>query len=208
MIRGNKTQLEDAHGLALDTKNGWIFVANYGNASDYVNGGGNSLPGRGESLTAGSGRNEPPSITAYPIKASGDASPLRTIEGPATQLNWPAHLFVVSEHGELYVGNDAGDSVLVFRVTDNRNVAPQRIIKGLKTGTKNPTGVFVDTVNNELVVANGGNHSATIYPRTASGDVAPIRTIRGGPLGKPSLQIGNPGAVAYDTKRNEILVPN
>ena len=26
--------------------------------------------------------------------------------------------------------------------------------------------------------------------------------------GTPALQIGNPGAVAYDTKRDEILVPN
>lgn len=209
VLRGNKTHLQDAHGIALDTKSGLMFISNYGNAADYVDG----LPEgevetMGGRMVPGSGKYAPPSITVYPIKARGDAAPLRVIEGPQTRLNWPAHLSVDSEHGELYVANDADDSILVFQTTDNGDVAPQRILKGLKTRIKNPTGVFVDTVNNELVVSNMGNHSAVVFPRTAEGDVAPIRMIRGGPLGKPALQIGNPGAVAYDSKREEILVPN
>lgn len=53
-----------------------------------------------------------------------------------------------------------------------------------------------------------GNHTATVYRRTASGNVAPLRTIRSAPLGKLALAIGNPGAVGYDSKREEILVPN
>jgi hypothetical protein len=73
---------------------------------------------------------------------------------------------------------------------------------------KNPTGVVVDLQSDELFVSNMGNHSATVYPRTASGDAAPKRVIRAAPVGTPALQIGNPGAVAYDTKRDEILVPN
>jgi len=208
VLRGNSTQLEDAHGIAVDTKNGWMFVANYGNAASYADGGGNSLPDRQGDLVVGSGRYEPPSITAYPIKASGDTPPIRVIEGPQTGLNWPAHLSINAEHGELFVANDVDDSILVFHTTASGDVAPIRVLKGPKTGIMNPTGVFVDTVNDELVVANMGNHSATVYPRTAQGDTPPSRTIRGGPLGKPALQIGNPGAVAYDTKRDEILVPN
>jgi hypothetical protein len=35
-----------------------------------------------------------------------------------------------------------------------------------------------------------------------------LRTIRSGPVGEPALMIGNPGGLAYDTKREEILVPN
>ena len=31
---------------------------------------------------------------------------------------------------------------------------------------------------------------------------------RGGPAGRLALNIGNPGAVGYDSKRQEILVPN
>jgi DNA-binding beta-propeller fold protein YncE len=193
-LRGPRAKLADPHGLGLDTKNGWIFVANYGNARN----------GR----VAGSGTFQPPSIAVFPIRAAGDTPPLRTIEGANTQLNWPAHIFVDEERGEIFVANDGTDSILIFRVTDSGNVAPTRVLRGPKTQIKNPTGVFVDKVNNELVVANMGNHRATVYPRTAQGDTPPLRTIRAAPEGTPALQIGNPGAVAYDSKREQILVPN
>jgi DNA-binding beta-propeller fold protein YncE len=216
ILRGNKTKLADAHGISLDTKNGWMFVANYGNAADYVErpagqqggqgggGGGGGFGGR----VPGSGRFEPPSITVYPIKAQGDTAPIRTIQGPKTKLDWPAHIFVDDVNGDLYVANDGGHSVLVFKTTDNGDVAPYRVIAGPKSNIKNPTGVHVDHKNNELVVANMGNHMATVFPRDANGDVAPKRVIRAAPLDTPALQIGNPGAVAYDTNRDEIIVPN
>jgi hypothetical protein len=73
---------------------------------------------------------------------------------------------------------------------------------------QNPTGLYVDLVNNELWVANFGNHSATVYRRDASGDTPPLRTIRSAPADSPTPMIGNPHPVAYDTKRDEILVPN
>jgi hypothetical protein len=47
-----------------------------------------------------------------------------------------------------------------------------------------------------------------VYPLDASGDVPPLRVIRSGPLDEPALGIGNPHPVAYDSKREEILVPN
>ena len=144
----------------------------------------------------------------YPIKASGDTPPLRVIAGEKTRFNWPGHIFVDPEHGELFVANDADNSILVFRATDQGDVAPTRVIKGPKTGLSNPTGLFVDTKNDELFVSNMGNHSATVYRRAASGDAAPLRTIRSAPVGKQAQIIGNPGAVAYDSRREEILVPN
>ena len=73
---------------------------------------------------------------------------------------------------------------------------------------KYPTGVYVDVKNDELWVANFGNHTATVYKSKATGDTAPLRVIRSGPLGTEALDIGNPGALAYDSKREEILVPN
>ena len=194
VIEGGRTQLEDAHGIAVDTKNQWIFVSNHGNTSNFE--------------VAGSGKFEPPSITVYPLKASGDIPPLRVIEGPRTQLNWPAALYLDQERGELYVANDTDNSILVFRVTDSGDAAPARVVKGARTGIANPTGVFVDLKNDELWVSNMGNHSATVYPRTANGDIAPLRTIRSAPKGKVAMAIGNPGGVAYDSKRDEILVPN
>ena len=106
------------------------------------------------------------------------------------------------------MANDAGDAVLVFRLTDDGNVAPTRVLEGPATGIFAPTGLALDRVNNELWVANMGNYAATVYPITANGDVEPLRTIRGGPAGQTGLMIGNPGAVGYDTMRDEILVPN
>ena len=203
ILKGNKTQLADAHGIALDTKNGWMFVANHGNAASYREG---SNPPQGR--VPGSGKFEAPSITVYPLKAQGDVAPIRVIQGPNTGFNWPAHLALDEQNGDVYVANDGGHSVLVFKVTDDGNVAPSRILKGPKTQIRNPTGVFVDLKNDEIVVANMGNHMATVYPRTANGDVAPRRVIRGAPADHAALQIGNPGAVAYDTKRDQILVPN
>ena len=117
-------------------------------------------------------------------------------------------IVVNEERGELYVANDMDHSVLVFRVTDSGDVAPIRKLKGPKTRLLNPTGVALDLKNNELWVSNMGNHSASVFPLTADGDVAPKRTIRGGPEDEKSLMIGNPGAVGYDTKRDQILVPN
>lgn len=210
MVVGNNTKLADPHGVALDTKNGWMFVANYGNFAAYEagreRGGGGGTGGQGR--VRGSGKFLPPSITSYPIKANGDVAPLRTITGPKTQLNWPGHVAVEEDAGLIYVANDGGNSVLVFKVTDDGDVAPTRAIRGPHTQIKNPTGVTLDKKNNEIIVANMGNHMATVYDLDANGDVPPKRVIRAAPPDQPALQIGNPGAVSYDTKRDEILVPN
>ena len=194
ILRGANTQLEDSHGITIDTKNQLMYVSNHGATSS--------------AQVRGSGRYAPPSITVHPLQASGDTPPVRIIEGPKTQLNWPAEVALDPERQELFVANDGGNSVLVFRATDNGDVAPIRIIAGPKTGILNPIGLFLDTKNQELWVSNMGNHSATVYPRTANGDVTPLRTIRSAPAGKLALAIGNPGAAGYDTKREEILVPN
>ena len=193
-LEGQSTQLQDAHGIALDTKNNLMFVSNHGSASN--------------PRVPGGGHFDPPSITVYPLKATGDVAPLKIIQGPKTQLNWPAQMYLDEKRGELFVANDMGNSILVFRTTDSGDAAPVRAITGPKTGLLNPTGVFVDATNQELVIANMGNHSATVYPLLANGDAAPVRTIRSAPIGKRALAIGNPGAVGYDTKRDELLVPN
>jgi hypothetical protein len=99
-------------------------------------------------------------------------------------------------------------SIVVFRVTDGGDVAPVRKLKGPKTNILNPTGVALDLKNRELWVSSMGNHTASVFPLTANGDIAPLRTIRGGPADEKNLMIGNPGAVGYDSKRDQILVPN
>jgi 6-phosphogluconolactonase (cycloisomerase 2 family) len=197
-IEGNDTQLEDPHGLALDLKNKVMFISNFGNI-DYIR----AADGRGRS-----GKFEPPSITVYPMEGAGNIKPVRIIEGPKTLLNWPAHMVFSEERQELFVANDADNSILVFRASDQGDVAPIRIIKGPKTRIKNPPGLALDAKLGELYVANMGRPSISVFPLTANGDVAPSREIRGGPADAQGLMIGNPGAVGYDSKREQILVPN
>jgi DNA-binding beta-propeller fold protein YncE len=219
LIQGERTGLADPHGIALDPKNRWIFVTNFGNVHS-VRPGGRPAPSRGGGRATGkknwpegepvpgSGKSLPPSITIHALDAQGDAPPLRTIEGPNTQLNWPTGIAFEATRNELYIANDTGNEILVFSAADSGNVAPVRILKGPKTLIKNPTGVFVDTKNDELWVANAGNHSATVYKPTAAGDTPPLRVIRTAPLGAGTPFLGQVGAIAFDAKRDEILVPN
>ncbi len=218
ILQGRATLMADPHGIALDTKKGEIFVANWGTSNDrppLAEGGGGDdrherkdFPvGRARAFS-GSGKIAPPSITVYPKGAKGDTAPLRVIQGPKTQMDWPTSLAVHPDRGEIYVANDTGDSVIVFKADAQGDVAPIRVIKGPKTMIKNPTGVALDLKNNELWVANFGSHAATVYPVDAGGDVVPKRVIRSGPIGAPSPKLSNAHTVAYDTKRQEILVAN
>jgi DNA-binding beta-propeller fold protein YncE len=209
-LAGDDTQLEDPHGVALDTKHKLIIVANHGNVSYRGKDAPAQVMEAGETggFSPGTGKFEPPAITIYPLDAQGNLPPLRRILGPKTRLNWPAGIAVDEISGEIYVANDMDHSITVFHISDNGDVAPSRSIAGPKTGIKNPTGVALDLKNRELWVADMGNHSALVFPLAAKGNAAPTRTIRGGPESDPSLMIGNPGGVAYDGKRSEILVPN
>ena len=60
-LEGPHTALADPHGIAIDTKNGWMFVANHGNAK--------------RKGVSGSGTFLPPSVTVYPLHSSGDTAP-------------------------------------------------------------------------------------------------------------------------------------
>ena len=194
VIEGTHTGLADVHGVAVDVQRKLIFVGNWGNYSNYK--------------VAGSGKFLLPSITVYPLDANGDAAPLRTIQGPKTTLDWMGAFSLDPETGNLWVANDVGNSVLVFRGTDNGDVAPIKVLKGDKTGLDHPAGISIDTKNKEVWVSNMGNSSATCYSLTANGNATPARKIRSAPLGWKSLKFGKPQVVAYDSKREEYLVPN
>ena len=194
LLIGDKTKLSDAHGLAIDDQRKLLFINNWGNISDY--------------RVAGTGRFEPPSITVYPLNADGDTPPLRIIQGPKTQLDWPGAMSIDPDTGDLYVANDMGQAIIAFHSNDQGDVAPARVIKGPKTGITYPTGVFVDSKNKEVWATNLGNSTATVYPLMANGDVPPLRIIRSAEEGKQSLRFGKTQALAYDANREEILVPN
>jgi DNA-binding beta-propeller fold protein YncE len=209
LIQGNKTLLGDPHGIAIDPQARLMFVTNYGSTSTKV-------PGRGErrenwpleDVVPGSGHNMPPSITVYPMDAQGDIAPVRIIQGPKTKLNWGTGISIDHQRGEIFVANDMTSEVLVYDLNANGDVAPKRVLAGPKTMIQSPTAVYVDQANNELWVTNFGNHTATVYRRDAGGDTPPLRVIRSAPLNSPAPMMGNPHPVAYDTKRDQILVPN
>jgi DNA-binding beta-propeller fold protein YncE len=213
VIRGEKTGLGDPHGVYFDGTNNELVVANHGNHNGRATAPGDAPPRRpGQSLDElepfVGGRFEEPSITVYPGDAKGDIAPVRRIQGPRTGLNWPMAIDVDLQHNEIVVANDGDSSIRIFRRSDTGDVAPARLLKGPRTGINGPMGVALDLKNDELWVSNYGDHTALVFARGASGDVAPKRIVRTAPAGSPTVGFGNPGAVAYDSKRDEILVPN
>jgi hypothetical protein len=206
-IRGPDTGLADPHGVFWDDRHHEIGIANHGNFRGLMKDtGAGCEPGDGDEHEAGEIR--PPSITIYPDSAKGDATPVRTIEGEKTRLDFPMGLALDADHDEFAVANNGDNSVLVFSRRANGNAAPVRTLAGAKTGINRPMGVAIDAVHDELWVANFTGHSALVFDRRASGDVAPKRVIRSAPPGAPSPGFGNPQALAYDSKREQILVPN
>lgn len=218
ILQGDATLMADPHGIGLDTSRNEIFVSNWGTNNrrpPLSEGGGGDARherpdfpvGRNRAFP-GTGKIAPASITVYDKNAQGDTAPLRIIQGPRTQMDWPTALAVHSERGEIFVANDTGDSVIVFQVTAEGDAAPIRVIKGPRTMVNNPTGIALDLENNELWVANFGSHAATVFPVDAEGDVAPKRVIRSAPVSTPSPMLSNAHTADLDTKRDEILVAN
>ncbi len=208
-LRGGQTGMADPHGIYWDEKHDEIAVANHGNFRGFLKNTGMGC----EQVAAANvpfegGRFQPPSITFYAATAKGDEKPLRTIQGTRTQLDWPMGIDVDPMHDEVAVANNGDNSVVIFRRTATGDVAPLRVLSGARTGINRPMGVSIDTRNNEIWVTNFGDHTALVFARDAAGNAQPKRIIRSAPAGTPASGFGNPMAVAYDSKREEILVPN
>jgi hypothetical protein len=129
-------------------------------------------------------------ILTFAGGASGEAAPLRVIQGPLTQLIRPERLDLDTVHNEIVVPN--GNSIMVFSRDANGNAAPIRVIRGSKTMLRGVNAVAVDPVSNVIVAASQvgtprlrqNNYTPTanalvIFDRTANGDVAPLRIIDG-----------------------------
>jgi DNA-binding beta-propeller fold protein YncE len=209
VLRGPHTGLADPHGIAWDQDHSEIVVANHGNFRGLVkNTGGGCAPASGEDISAEGGQFQPPSITVFSASASGDAAPLRTIQGPRTKLDWPMGLGYDPAHNTFAVANNGDDSVLVFDRNAAGDALPVRMIRGDRTGINRPIGLAVDQKHGEIWVANWGDHTALAFDAGASGNVPPKRIIRSAPAGTPTPGFGNPEGLAYDTKRDQLLVPN
>lgn len=216
-VKGAHTGMADPHGIYFDETHNEVVVANHGNfrpaelITSYTaydaRESRQERAGNAASLDENArGRFLGSSLTIYDGDAKGDAAPLRTIAGPLTNLDWPMGVAVDEANNEIVVANNGDNSILVFKRTAKGNVQPERIIRGAATGIKGPMGVAL--AQDEIWVANFGDHTALVFPRTAAGNVPPKRVLRNAPAGKETSGFGNPYSVAYDTKRQEILVPN
>jgi hypothetical protein len=210
VIRGPKTGLADPHGIYWDDKNGEIGVASHGNFRGVVqNAGSGCSPAPSNAETANEiGEFRPPSIAIFSSNSRGDQVPLRTIQGDATKLDWPMGIAEDPVHNTIVVANNGDNSILVFDRKRSGNVAPIHVIRGDRTGINRPMGLAVDAQNGEIWISNYGDHTALAFGSRADGNVAPRRILRSAPASTPTPGFGNPMALAYDTKRGEILVPN
>ncbi len=212
-IQGPHTELGDPHGIYVDPDSDEMFVTNYGNwretkMEEDVESRADARTEAALPLAPSTGKFVPPSIAVYSRTAQGDAAPLRVIQGPHTQMNLPLAITRDPQSRQIMVANSGGDSVLFFDEKASGDVAPARVLKGPATQLKAPTGVMLDAKRNELWVTSWENHTTNVFPRTAEGNVVPLRFIRSAPKDAPPATFGTPGAVAWDPKRKEILVPN
>lgn len=209
VVRGPHTGLADPHGISWDEAHNEIAVANHGNFRGLVkNTGGGCAPASGEDAAAEGGQFQPPSITIFAADASGDVAPVRSIQGARTKLDWPMGLGYDPAHDATVVANNGDDSILIFDRKATGDTPPVRLIRGDRTGINRPIGLAVDQKNGEIWVANWGDHSALAFDASASGNVPPKRIIRSAPAGTPTPGFGNPEGLAYDSKREQLLVPN
>ncbi|HTW87135.1 MAG TPA: hypothetical protein VMD75_03925 [Candidatus Binataceae bacterium] len=126
-------------------------------------------------------------IVVFKSDQSGDAEPLRVIQGPKTRIHDPWGLAFDDRHNELVAADFAQSAILVFRGDGNGNVAPLRVISGPRTQMFGVSGVAVDPDRNLIVAmtfatgeeASLGNGGIFIFDRNASGNAAPVRVIAG-----------------------------
>ncbi|MEO6213691.1 MAG: hypothetical protein ABIP65_08705 [Vicinamibacterales bacterium] len=140
--------------------------------------------------------------------ASGAEVPLRTLQGPRTQIVRPDTLYVDVPHNELVV-DSGNESILVFDRDAQGDVAPLRVIKGEKTGISNIYGLTVDPSRNLIFIANrvgedGGRDTSDailVFNRTDNGDVAPRAKIAGPRTGMLKIR-----QIEADPERGNLFV--
>lgn len=121
---------------------------------------------------------EAQAIMTFRGDSNGEASPIRIIQGPHTQIDFPNHgIGIDNVHNELFLVDK--EFILVFPRTATGDVAPLRVIRGPDTMLQNARGVVVDPARNLLLV--GTNNGLVIFDRTASGNAKP-RAIIYGPM--------------------------
>src|SRR5437867_11083544 len=221
VISGNRSRVDFVSGVALDPINKEIYTVNNDTAADMLV---FKYDARGNVPASRTLRPAPVStwgvaldlknnevavtieqinkISIYRRLAEGEEKPLRVIQGPDTGLADPHGIFVDAENNEIFVANH--DSYHQAEASQDESTDVQgQLARGIATLSvpqnrlqpRSSSGKFVEP-------------SITVHSRTAQGNAAPLRIVRGAPDGTPAPGIGNPGGIAYDPMREQILVPN
>jgi hypothetical protein len=131
-------------------------------------------------------------ILVFRGSASGQEPPIRTIQGPHTQMrgatNGVDRVAIDPVNNEIIVG-DRTHRILVFAREANGDAEPIRILGGpdSELGT-NPT-IRVDPVNNLMFVV--GRAGMLVFDRKAAGNVRPKAVIRGAIPGGEQFAVYN-----------------
>ena len=128
-------------------------------------------------------------ILVFAGGANGEEAPIRTIQGPSTQLQVPDNIAIDPVNNEIYVPDRAAGKIFVYPRDADGDVAPIRVL--LSGSSK----LVVDPIHNVLVTSStsvlpggetdrngrGLNTRTTlqIFDRLAEGDAEPLRVIEG-----------------------------
>lgn len=185
VIQGPLTQINKAQGVAVDTVNNEIAVAN-------------------EAAV-------PPSITIYSRTATGNVAPLRIITSTVA-ITKPVGIWIDAVNNEIVLddGTTGLESILVFPRTANGPTAPLRQITGAAAGLNKVRQLVVDATNNEIIIASQGDRAVdppvfgnlAVFDRLATGNVAPKRFLQH----VATSGVRHPRSVWVDTLNNELGV--
>jgi len=192
LINGPATLISKPQGIALDTVNNEIALANEGDA--------NAVPVIS------------PSITIYGRLATGNVAPLRQITDAS--LGKPVGIWIDAVNNELWVSDEtytgATPTLVVYSRTANGAAAPLRTISGASTMMDKLRQLIVDTTNNEVYVATQGDRSVNppifgavlVFNRLDTGNVAPKRFLKQ----VTNSFVEHPRSLWFDLGNNELGV--
>jgi DNA-binding beta-propeller fold protein YncE len=92
-------------------------------------------------------------VFANASTASGDVTPVRTIQGGNTRIHDPRGIAVDTDRNWLYVANGGTFEVLVFTREATGNVTPERRMAGADSSIFYPQGIALDQAHDRLYIA-------------------------------------------------------
>jgi carboxypeptidase family protein/HYDIN/CFA65/VesB family protein len=221
MIAGSNTTISYPVGIALDT-GGNIYIANAAaTILEFNNGangnvapnttisgsntglgfiGGMAIDSLGNIWVTNGAGGGPASVTEYAAGSKGNISPVNTLAGSNTGLNFPAGI-AIDMSGNIWVANQAlpgtnptcpgvTGSIVEFASNASGNTAPIATISGSSTALSNPFGVGVYP-NGQIYVVNACTNAIAVFAARSNGNAMPIREIFGSNTG-----LNAPGATA------------